>query len=317
MTTIERSSTPPWVDLDAYPFDSRWLKLSSGARIHYVDEGTGPVVLFVHGTPSWSFEWRSQIRALSNHYRCIAPDLVGMGMSDRPATFAYTPEAHAAALAEFVAALALHDVTLVVHDFGGPIGLPLALQYDSRVSRVVILNTFAWGLDDDAGVRRPARMLGGALGRWLYRHLNFSLRVIMPSAFADRRKLTSKIHRQYLAPFSGKDGRGRVLHAFARALLGSSAFFRDIGGRLHQLRRVPVLIVWGTKDPAFGVRFLDRWRVELPDARVEALDVGHWPQEEAPTEVNEALRSFLAAARVAGPSDTDHTPRPVDVSHRP
>ena len=102
--------------------------------MHYVDEGSGPPILFVHGTPTHSFEYRHLIAALSTRFRCIAPDHLGFGQSARPQSFAYTPEAHARSCSEFVDALDLEDITLVVHDFGGPIGLPLALEYGVRAS---------------------------------------------------------------------------------------------------------------------------------------------------------------------------------------
>ena len=309
------SKLPAWLDRRAYPFENRWLALRSGACMHYIDEGSGPTVLFVHGTPSWSFEWRHQIRALSSQFRCVAPDLIGMGLSDRPTNFSYTPDAHAAALREFVEALGLRDVTLVVHDFGGPIGLPLALDGSERVRRAIILNTFAWSLDDNAKIRRPAKLFSGALGKWLYSRHNFSLRTIMPAAYADRRKLTLEIHRQYLAPFEDRAARGMVLHAFARALLGSSPFYRSIAERLAALRRLPVLIVWGTKDPAFGVQQLTRWRAELPSARVVELPVGHWPQEEAPDEVSDAFHRFLSETRLAQPNDGSSPARPISPAH--
>lgn len=305
------SEVPAWVDRAAYPFTSRWFALASGTRLHYVDEGTGPPVLFVHGTPTWSFEWRHQIRALSTSYRTIAVDLVGMGLSDRPAEFSYTPEAHAAAIAELVEGLDLRDFTLVVHDFGGPIALPLALRDPSRVGRVVVINSFGWSLDDDPGVRRPARALGGAFGRWLYRRFNFSLRVVMPAAYADRSRLTPAIHGQYLAPFPDAESRGRVLHAFARALLGSSDYYRGIEERLSRLRDRPVLVIWGTRDPAFRPYHLDRWTAALPHARVVRLSAGHWPHEEMPEAVNDALRSFFDDARHAGPRGADLPPRPT------
>jgi haloalkane dehalogenase len=313
---MQTPTTPAWLDREAYPFSARWLTLSSGTRMHYVDEGTGPIVLFVHGTPTWSFEWRHQIRALSPHYRTIAVDLVGMGLSDRPTDFAYTPEAHSAALTEFVEKLDLRDVTLVVHDFGGPIGLPLAVRDDSRITRVVIINTFAWSLDDDPSVRRPARLFGGAVGRWLYRRFNFSLRVIVPAAFLNKRALTPEIHRQYLAPFADVESRGRVLHAFARALLGSRDFYRRIADRLDTLRNRPALIIWGTRDPAFRANQLERWMNVLPHARVVRLPTGHWPQEEMPDAVSDALHTFLDDSRLAGDTVARHTPRPND-THSP
>ena len=284
---------PPWLDRKAYPFDSHELDLAGGARMHYVDQGNGPPILFVHGTPSWSFEWRHLIRGLAHDYRCVAPDLVGFGLSSRPRDFPYTPAAHAAALAAFVEQLGLEDLTLVVHDFGGPIGLPLALAERSRVRRVVMLNTWMWSFAGDREMERAARIAGGGLGKFLYRWANLSLRAIMPSAYADRKKLTPTIHAQYLAPFPDRWSRGAVLWPLAHALLGSSRWYDDFWRRRDRLTRLPVLIVWGTKDSAFRPHLLERWREALPGATVVELPVGHWPQEEAPDTVLEAVRSFL------------------------
>jgi haloalkane dehalogenase len=177
---------------------------------------------------------------------------------------------------------------------------------------VVIINTFAWSLEDDPSIRRPARLFGGAVGRWLYRRLNFSLRVIVPAAFADKRALTPEIHRQYLAPFPDEESRGRVLHAFARALLGSSDFYRSIADRLHTLRARPALIIWGMRDPAFRANQLERWMHALPHARVVRLQAGHWPHEEMPDAVSDALHTFLDDSRLADDADATHTPRPID-----
>jgi haloalkane dehalogenase len=104
MTASPRETVPVWLDREGYPFTNRFLALPTG-RLHYVDEGRGPAVLFVHGTPTWSYEWRHLIAALTPGWRCVAPDLLGFGLSDRPCDFPYTPEAHAAILAEFVARL--------------------------------------------------------------------------------------------------------------------------------------------------------------------------------------------------------------------
>ena len=201
-----------------YPFTSRFVDLSAG-RMHYVDEGSGDIVLFIHGTPTWSFEYRHLIKALRGTHRCIAPDHLGFGLSERPTNFSYTPEAHAAALEEFVTRMGLDRFTLVVHDFGGPIGLPLCLRHPDHVVRLVLFNTWMWPFDDDAAMQKRARIAGGGLGRWMYRHLNFSLKILMPSVYASRKRLTPEIHRRYLDVFRDKDARVRVLHALARALL--------------------------------------------------------------------------------------------------
>jgi len=285
---------PGWLDRAAYPFRSHWLTLPVG-RIHYVDEGRGEPVLFSHGTPTWSFEWRHLIRALSATHRCIAPDHLGFGISDRPREASYTPEAHAERFAQIADALELDAFTLVVHDYGGPIALPLALEQPSRVRRLVIVNTWMWRLEDDPDMRRAGRIAGGGLGRVLYRWLNFSLRVITPSAYADRKKLTPAIHAQYLAPFPDRWSRGAVLWPLAHAILGSSAFYDSLWQRPERLRDVPALIVWGIRDPAFKPHHLERWRSVLPEAQVVELPVGHWPHEESPNAVTTAVREFLTA----------------------
>jgi haloalkane dehalogenase len=263
--------------------------------IHYVDEGQGDPVLFAHGTPTWSFEWRHLVRELSATHRCIALDHLGFGLSDRPRDAPYSPEAHAERFGDFVEALGVDSFTLVVHDYGGPIALPVALDEPRPVRRLVIVNTWMWRLDDDPDMRRAARIAGGRIGRFLYGWANLSLRVIAPSAYADRRKLTPAIHAQYLAPFRDRWSRGAVLWPLAHAILGSSAYYDSLYQGRDHLRDIPALIVWGTRDRAFKPHHLARWRAVLPGARVLELPVGHWPHEEDPTTVVAAVRDFLAA----------------------
>jgi haloalkane dehalogenase len=285
--------TPPsWLDRSEYPFAHRFASLREG-RLHYVDEGTGDPLLFAHGTPTWSFEYRHVIRAVSDHHRCIAPDHLGFGLSERPKAASYTPEAHAARYREFVDSLGLDRFALVVHDFGGPIALPLALS--GRVTRLVVLNSWMWSLADDREMASRARMISGAPGRWLYRHANASLRLIMPSAYGNRSRLTRRIHRHYLEPFTDPDDREMVLYALARALLGSSEFYADLHRRASALASVPMRVIWGMKDSAFRPTQLDRWRALLPHANVtELANAGHWPHEEAPSEVAELIDEFIA-----------------------
>jgi pimeloyl-ACP methyl ester carboxylesterase len=292
---VTRRSIPPWVDRAAYPFHSEWLSLPFG-DIHHVDEGVGEPILFSHGTPTWSFEWRHLIRALSATHRCIALDHLGFGLSDRPRDRGYTPEAHAERFARFVDAMRLDSFTLVVHDYGGPIALPIALDDRQRVRRLVVINSWMWPLDDDPDMRRGARLLGGRFGKLLYEWANLSLRVITPSAYASRKKLTREIHAQYLAPFADRWSRGAILWPLAHALLGSTAYYQSLWQKRDRLRGIPTLIVWGTRDPAFKPHHLGRWRAILPEARVVELPVGHWPHEEHPERVATVLRDFITAS---------------------
>jgi haloalkane dehalogenase len=286
---------PEAIDRTAYPFTSRWMELPAG-RMHYVDEGQGEPLLFVHGTPTWSFEWRHLIRACAATHRCIAPDHTGFGLSDRPRDFPYTPEAHADALAAFVERLDPPPLTLIVHDYGGPIGLPLCLRQPHRVARLVLVNTWMWSFAGDRGMEQKGRIAGSRLGRFLYRRANLSLRVVMPQAYGDRSRLTPEIHRQYLERFPDAWSRGAVLWSLARAILGSGRFYDRLWQERERLRGRPALILWGMKDPAFPPYQLARWREVLPAARVvEVADAGHWPHEESPDRVIAELLDFLAA----------------------
>jgi haloalkane dehalogenase len=286
--------SPRWLDRRAYPFAHHHLALAAGG-MHYVDTMTkGPAILFVHGTPTWSFEYRHLIEAFASTHRCIAPDHLGFGLSTRPKDFAYTPEAHAKNLREFVHALGLREFTLVVHDFGGPIGLPLALDPSLVVDRVVLLNTWMWSFAGDAAMMKNIRFASSWLGRLLYRWFNISLRLIAPSAYGDRRKLTPAIHEQYLSVFPDGDSRERVLWTLAKALASSSAHYDGLWQERARLAAKQALVVWGMKDSAFPPTMLERLESALPKAHVVRVDdAGHWPHEEAPEQVIAALNEFM------------------------
>jgi haloalkane dehalogenase len=225
--------------------------------------------------------------------RCIAFDHLGFGLSERPAAFGYRPEDHARVFNEFIESLGIERFTLVVHDFGGPIALPFAEAHPERIQRLVVLNSFMWPLDDPKFVRQ-ARIAGSALGRLLYRYLNFSLRVLMPSVYGDKRRLTPAVHAQYLAPFEAKAARETVLWTLARSLLGSRSHYAALWANRERLATIPALVLWGERDRAFTPEFLDRWRQALPQARIERVsDAGHWPHEERPDLVLEALQRFF------------------------
>ncbi len=303
--TAADAPLPAWVDAAAYPFRPRRLDAGGGA-LSYVDAGAGPPVVLVHGTPTWSFVYRRLIRALAAAgHRVIAPDHLGFGLSDRPPGAGYRPEDHARRLAALLDALAagdptFRDLTLVVHDFGGPVGLSYAVEHPERVARLVVLNTWLWALDGDTQIARGARLAAGPLGRLLYTRLNASPRWLIPAGFADRARLDPAAHRQYLAPFPDAASR-RPLWELARALLGASAWYDGLWRRRDRLRDTPALLAWGMRDPAFGPAYLARWREALPHAEVAALpDAGHFVQEEAGDALAAQVVRFLAPARGGG-----------------
>jgi haloalkane dehalogenase len=291
--------TPHWLDRREWPYQPRWTAVAEG-RMHYVDEGSGPPMILVHGTPTWSFEWRHVIAALRADARMLAPDHLGFGLSDRPTAAAYRPEDHARRFREWIArVLPSEPLHLVVHDYGGPIALDWALDQPERLLSVTVLNSWMWSFAEDPVMRRRGRLAGGRLARLLYRRLNASLRLIMPSAYGDRARLTPSIHAQYLAVFPDADSRERVLFALARALLVSGAFYESLWARRARLNSVPLQLVWGMRDSAFQPYLLERWQRTFPHARtVEVGAAGHWPHEEAADVVVDALRQTVTRSEV-------------------
>jgi len=283
-----------WVDRAAFPFAERFFD-ADGGRMHYVDEGQGEPILFVHGTPTWSFLYRHLIADLARDHRCVAPDNIGFGLSAKPPGWSYSVAAHAGNLASLVDRLGLRDITLVVHDLGGPIGLSLALERPELVRRLVIFNTTLWPLEGAFAPPPAARLLGGALGRFLYLRLNISPRSLLPMIYGDRAKLTPAIHRQYLAPFPAPADR-HGLFAFARLMAAGAPDLAPLWASRAALAGKPALLIWGMRDVAFGPTYLARWRELLPAAQVvEVPGAGHFVQEEAPETAIAAIRGLLGA----------------------
>jgi haloalkane dehalogenase len=286
---------PAWLDRGEYPFASHWHDTGAG-RLHYLDEGQGPAIVMVHGTPTWSFLYRHLVRGLRDRYRCVVPDHLGFGLSDKPAGDAYRPADQARRLASLVDALGLDDVTLAVHDFGGPIGLAWALDHPERVRHLVLFNTWMWSLAGDRQYERVSRVLSGPLGRLLYERLGFSVNVVFRHAVADRTRYTRPVHAQYAAPLRDPAAR-HATWIYVRELLGSSDWYDALWQRRERLAPIPALLVWGMKDPVFA-RFLPRWRTVFRSVEVTAWDaVGHAPPEERGPESAARVARFLDAAR--------------------
>lgn len=289
MTT---SSIPSWLDTQAYPFDHHYMPFGSH-RMHFVDVGEGPVILFVHGTPSWSFDFRMQIKALSRDFRCIAIDHLGFGLSDKDSDADYSTQAHAQRLLEFIERLDLKNIHLVLHDFGGPIGVQTFYQATERFASITLINTWLWSSEGDPDYQKMKKILKSPLLPFLYKYLNFSARFILPAAFGDK-KLSKPLKRQYTAPFAQPSQRYGTI-AFAKSLLHDQPWFESLWERRKLLESLPLHLIWGMKDPVIGQQHLEKWQQAFPKANTLKLDTaGHFPQEEEA----EAMTSFLKTALV-------------------
>ena len=285
---------PDWLDRSLYPFESRFCTLPDGAKMHYLDEGAGPVVLFVHGTPEWSFGWRELILLLRDRFRCVAIDHLGFGSSDKPVGADYSCRAHAGRLAAFVKSLDLRDICLVANDFGLSIGMSYVLDHPDNVRKVSFFNGWMWPLDKDPHYAGPARVMRSFLGRWMYKRFNFPVRVVMPAAFGDRTRLTKAMHRHYKMALPDPASR-QAAYTFALELLDATSWWAGLWARCKALENKPVLIFWGMKDSFVPPYELDKWVAALPEARVVRFaDAGHFVQEEKPAEMADALAGFFA-----------------------
>ncbi|MET0614040.1 MAG: alpha/beta fold hydrolase [Thermoleophilaceae bacterium] len=276
-----------------FPFEPHYLE-SGDVRLHYVDEGPreGPTLLFVHGNPTWSYMWRRPIAELSEQgRRCVAFDHMGFGRSDKPPHLArYSLEAHIEHARTLVEKLDLTDVTLVAHDWGGPIGLGAMLDHADRLSSAVLVNTWAWELPSFVPpFIREFRTEG--LGEILVLGGNLFVESI-PGGMVSR-DTDPVMMEAYRAPFPDYWSRVGML-AFQREIPfterdRSAALMGSIHERLQQLD-IPVTLVWGMRDPVFQPVFMDQWRELFPDARVVELeDAAHFVPEDRPDAVTEAL----------------------------
>jgi cis-3-alkyl-4-acyloxetan-2-one decarboxylase len=280
-----------------FPFQSRYL-IAGDVQLHYVDEGPSDSapLLFLHGNPTWSYLWRRQIAELSERgHRCVAFDHMGFGRSDKPARLsAYSLEQHVENTLALIDALDLEDVTLVAHDWGGPIGLGALLERRDRLRAVVLMNTWAWELPSFLPpFLREFRTEG--LGEILALGGNLFVESI-PGGMA-RREVDPVMMDAYRAPFPDYWSRAGTL-AFQREIPlterdRSANLMAGIHERLPSLD-VPALLVWGMRDPVFQPVFLEQWRELLPHARsVELADASHYLVEDDPDAVTAAIGDFL------------------------
>ncbi|MBY0425448.1 MAG: alpha/beta fold hydrolase, partial [Cytophagales bacterium] len=236
----------PWLDQEEYPFTSHFMAIK-GQNLHYVDEGKGKVIVFVHGTPSWSFDFRKLIRELRKEYRCIAIDHIGFGLSDKPEFYDYSTQNHSLTLEKFMLQLDLTDITLVVHDFGGPIGLNYAILHSYRIKQLIVLNTWLWSSESDVEFLRLRRLLKNPLLPILYRYFNFSPKFILPNSFG-KHKIPKKTLKQYISPFKRPSERNGTI-AFIYSLINDQGWFETLWNTSVAIQGKRTLFIWGMNDP--------------------------------------------------------------------
>lgn len=285
-------SKHPWLNLVQYPFVTREFDTGDG-WMSYADHGSGRPIVFVHGNPTWSYLFRHLVRDLGADHRCIAPDILGYGLSDKPRKVDVRPPRQAERFAAFMDYLDLKDVTLVVQCAGGPLALNWAMQNPDRVRDIVVFNSWLWPLEDNKGARWLSRLVGNPLNHFYYRWLNASPTFILPALFADRHRIMRPSRIQYLEPFRNYRERNAVYSSLA-GMLKSRGFFEDLWERRTILRDKPFLFLWGLKDPIFTEECLHRFEEAFPNHHTLPFpNSGRYIPEEEPVRAIEEIRWFL------------------------
>ena len=297
MVTLQK--IPEWLTGE-YPFTPKLFSTPRGAKLSYVDEGPrcDEAVLMLHGNPTWSFYYRNLIKALSPNVRCIAPDHIGMGLSEKPSDYDYTLATRIADIEALVWALRLKRVHLVVHDWGGAIGFGFAARHPEMIGRLTVLNTAAF-----TSTQIPTRIAickAPLIGPFIVRGLNgFAWPATWMSM--NRHALTRIAQAGFILPYDSWTNRVAV-SAFVQDIPlavshRSWAALAAVEQGLRQFSDRPALIIWGGCDFCFNDSFLARWREVLPKAEIHRLaDVGHYVLEDARDEVVPLVSSFMGGA---------------------
>ena len=284
-----------------YPFDSHYLD-RNGLKLHYIDEGTGDPVVMLHGNPTWSYYYRNFVAALRDRFRCIVPDHIGCGFSDKPQPprYDYSLASRVDDLTALLDHLGLREnVNLVMHDWGGMIGMAWAARHVSAVRRLVLMNTAAFRMPKSK--RMPFRLWvarNTRLGAWLIRSRNLFCRHAA-NVCVKRRPLPPDVREWYLRPYDSWDNRVAVLKFVQTIPLAPTdpgyEIIEETEATLPKIAHTPTLICWGMKDFVFSHEFLEEWERLMPHAEVHRFeDAGHYVLEDAGEEVGLRVEEFLA-----------------------
>lgn len=268
--------------------------------MHYLDEGAGEAVVMLHGNPTWCFYYRHLVENLRDSYRCIVPDHIGMGLSDKPGddTYSYTLKQRVDDVEQLLEHLQLRErLTLVVHDWGGMIGMAYAVRHPERVKRIVVLNTGAFPLPDTKSFPWPLWLVRTPPGAFLVRGFN-AFSAVAARVCCTCHPMSPTLRRAYQAPYNSWKNRIATLRFVQDIPLRESdesyPIVSETAGALPQFRDRPILICWGMKDFVFDRHFLETWERYWPQAEVHRFpECGHYILEDAQDQVIPLVQRFL------------------------
>jgi haloalkane dehalogenase len=286
--------------VDPFPYESKTFD-RGGLALRYLDEGEGSTVVMVHGNPTWSIYYRSLVDALKADHRCIVPDHIGMGRSEKPGDdkYTYTLKSRVDDLEALLDHLGLQeDITLIVHDWGGMIGMAFASRHPERIARIVVMNTAGFPMPASKSFPWALRLARTPLGAWLIRGFN-AFSGIAARVCAKKKPLSRQLKRAYTAPYDSWANRIATLRFVQDIPLkpGDPAWdiVSEVGEGLDRFAQTPMLICWGEKDFVFSLQFLEEWRKRLPHAEVHRFpEAGHYVLEDEREAVVSLVQAFFA-----------------------
>jgi haloalkane dehalogenase len=283
-----------------YPYTSHYLDLN-GFKYHYLDEGQGEPLVMVHGNPTWSFYFRELINNLSPQFRTIVPDHIGCGLSDKPDIDAYGfgLENRVDDLAMLLDHLDLGDnITLVLHDWGGMIGMAYAVRHPQRIRRLILLNTYAFLPPADFRVPLAGHFIRRAGPLASLAILGFNLFSFGALYLASHKGLASDVKKGLTAPYNCWNHRIAVLRFVQDIPLSpkdsSYRLAKTVDDNLALFSDIPILICWGEHDFVFNHNFFDEWQRRFPEAEAHRFaDAGHYVLEDVPEKIVPLIQNFL------------------------
>lgn len=277
---------PAWLDRSAFPFQSRYLALD-GHQIHYIDEGSGPLLLFLHANPLWSYQYRNIIAALRHRFRCVALDYPGFGLSKARVDHTNTLTNNAALVERFIQAQGLTHITLVAHDTSVSIGLGVVARHPDWFEALVISNGFAWPLTEDPSINRFIQVVASGFFRFMVVNSNLLARYT-----AANLKITKADQQAYLMPFADRQRRHHQ-HDLFRSIVNSRDYLLDLKSRLPDLKEFPVLLAFADADPTFKAGWLQRYEDIFPNhTSVRIAGSHHFPQEYNADAITRAIQDW-------------------------
>lgn len=291
---------PDWVDYEMFPFESRFVEVD-GNVVHYVDEGSGPTLLMLHGNPTWSFLWREVIRILRAQFRCIALDYPGFGLSTARTGYRYLPEEHAEIVTAFAEAHDIQGATLIGQDWGGPIGLASALRRPGTFDRLVFANSWAWPTNGDLYFEFFSRIGGSGPLRLTARHVDLVVNTFVPMGHRRRKPTPAEMAHYRLA--QSTPARRQASAILPRRITASRDFFTGIEAGLASIAHLPTLIVWGGADMVFRPKERERLEASFPRHTTVVIDdAGLYVGSDAPAQFAGAVQDWAPATEPSSPS---------------